>query len=281
MKAFVIAAALALVALAPTAAAQAQPQAGAPLDWRVLDPENTWVIETSKGTVVVELLPDLAPAHVARIKELTRKGFYDGLVFHRVIGDFMAQTGDPKGDGSGGSELPDIAGEFTFRRTAGAPFKMVATARGISTGFVGPLPVITHSDDVLMLSATPSVEAWGAFCPGVVGMARQATPNSANSQFYLMRGTEHFLDKQYTAFGYIVAGLDVARSLQVGEPPANPDRMVRVRIAADMPEAERPRLEVMDTRGPSFHALVTAAMQRRGAEFDICDVQVPSRPRAG
>ena len=78
-----------------------------------LDPENTLNIQLKDGTVVIELLPDVAPLHVARIKELTRDGFYNGIKFHRVIDGFMAQTGDPRGDGTGGSSLPDLPAEFS------------------------------------------------------------------------------------------------------------------------------------------------------------------------
>lgn len=77
------------------------------------DPENTLYLDLKDGRVVIELLPDIAPNHVARIKELTKQGFYDGLKFHRVIGGFMAQTGDPRGDGTGGSDLPDLQAEFS------------------------------------------------------------------------------------------------------------------------------------------------------------------------
>ena len=76
------------------------------------DPENTLVLETTKGRVVIELRPDLAPNHVERIKTLARQGFYDGVPFHRVIEGFMAQSGDPTGTGSGGSKLPDLKSEF-------------------------------------------------------------------------------------------------------------------------------------------------------------------------
>jgi len=79
----------------------------------IKDPENTIVMETSKGKVVIELMPDLAPNHVTRVKELSRENFYDGVVFHRVIDGFMAQTGDPTGTGMGGSEKPDLAAEFS------------------------------------------------------------------------------------------------------------------------------------------------------------------------
>ena len=77
------------------------------------DPENTLILELKSGPVVIALRPDLAPNHVARIKELTRKGFYDGVPFHRVIPGFMAQSGDPTGTGSGGSDLPDLKAEFS------------------------------------------------------------------------------------------------------------------------------------------------------------------------
>lgn len=79
----------------------------------IKDPENTIVMETSKGTIVIELRPDLAPGHVERMKELTREGFYDGIVFHRVIDGFMAQVGCPKGNGTGGSDKPDLKAEFS------------------------------------------------------------------------------------------------------------------------------------------------------------------------
>jgi cyclophilin family peptidyl-prolyl cis-trans isomerase len=77
------------------------------------DPENTLIMELKTGPVVIVLKPDVAPNHVARVKELTRQGFYDGVVFHRVIPGFMAQTGDPTGTGSGGSDLPDLKSEFS------------------------------------------------------------------------------------------------------------------------------------------------------------------------
>lgn len=93
----------------------ARAQGGAP---KPLDPENTLVLELSTGKVVIALRPDLAPAHTARVKQLAREGFYDGIVFHRVIPGFMAQTGDPTGTGAGGSKYPDLKAEFST-----APFE--------------------------------------------------------------------------------------------------------------------------------------------------------------
>lgn len=92
------------------------------------DPENTIVLETSKGTAVIELRPDLAPNHVARIKELAREGFYDGIVFHRVIDDFMAQVGCPKGNGTGGSDKPDLKQEFNAEPHVRGTCSMARTA---------------------------------------------------------------------------------------------------------------------------------------------------------
>lgn len=273
MRAFVIGAALALAA-STAAFAQAAP---ASQDWRPLDLDNTLVIETSKGRIVIEMSRLAAPTHIERLKTLARAKFYDGIIFHRVISDFMAQTGDPKGDGSGGSDLPDLTAEFEFARTLDTPFGEVTSERGVSTGYVGSLPVVTGSDDALVFTAAQAVPAWGAFCPGMLGMARQGEPNTANSQFYLMRGTERALDHQYTAVGYVVQGLDVVYKLNLGEPPRQPDRMITVRIASDLPAAEQPRLHVMNERGAAFRALVAQRRKEEGPAFDICSVQLPSR----
>ncbi|MGO4685673.1 peptidylprolyl isomerase [Hyphomicrobium sp. 2TAF46] len=151
------------------------------------DPENTLIIETSKGPVVIELRPDLAPKHVERIKTLAREGFYDGIVFHRVIDGFMAQTGCPQGRGTGGSKLPNLPAEF---------------------------------------NAEPHVR-------GVCSMARAANPDSANSQFFIVFDDATFLDKQYTVWGKVIEGMENVDKISKGEPPKNPDKMVKVRVAAD------------------------------------------------
>ncbi len=152
------------------------------------DPENTLVMETSKGKVVIELRPDLAPKHVERIKTLARRGFYDGIKFHRVIEGFMAQTGCPKGTGTGGSDLPNLPAEF---------------------------------------NAEPHVR-------GVCSMARSSSPNSANSQFFICFDDATFLDRQYTAWGKVIEGMDNVDKLARGEPPRSPDQMVTVKVAADI-----------------------------------------------
>ncbi|KCZ96627.1 putative peptidyl-prolyl cis-trans isomerase, cyclophilin-type [Hyphomonas polymorpha PS728] len=151
------------------------------------DPENTLLVETSKGNVTIELRPDLAPGHVARIKELAREGFYDGIVFHRVIAGFMAQVGCPKGNGTGGSKKPDLKAEF---------------------------------------NAEPHVR-------GTCSMARTSAPHSANSQFFICFDDARFLDRQYTVWGKVTEGMDIIDQLAKGEPPRSPDRIVKMRVAAD------------------------------------------------
>ncbi len=157
----------------------------------IKDPENTLLMETSQGAVVIELLPDLAPGHCARIKELAREGFYDGVVFHRVLEGFMAQGGDPTGTGMGGSEKPDLAAEF---------------------------------------SAEPHVR-------GICSMARSQSPNSANSQFFIVFGDAGFLDNQYTVWGRVIEGMDNVDKFKRGEPVDGPDSMVSVKVAADTMDA--------------------------------------------
>ncbi len=175
-----IGAGLALPAITTRAVAQA-------------DRENTLFLDLKDGRVTIEMRPDLAPRHVERIKVLTRQGFYDGTVFHRVIEGFMAQGGDPTGTGRGGSPLPDLPAEFT-----------------------------------------PPARA--RFTRGVCGMARSQAPNSANSQFFLMFGPYPSLDGQYTIWGRVVAGMDAVDKITRGEPPRTPDRIGRMRVAADVRE---------------------------------------------
>lgn len=153
----------------------------------ITDPENTLVIETTQGRVVIRLRPDLAPNHVERIKQLAREGFYDGIVFHRVIDGFMAQTGCPQGTGTGGSKYPNLKAEF---------------------------------------NAEPHVR-------GVCSMARAASPDSANSQFFICFDDATFLDRKYTVWGQVIEGMENVDKVKRGEPVQNPDKMLSVKVAAD------------------------------------------------
>jgi peptidylprolyl isomerase len=119
------------------------------------------------------------------------------------------------------------------------------------------------------------VSAWATYCPGVAGMARDADENSANSQFFIMRQAYPSLDKRYTVWGKAVAGLDAVRAIKTGEPVQDPDKMTTVRVLADIPAAERPRVRIMDTAGPAFQALLHKVRAERGADFSICDIDLP------
>ena len=155
-----------------------------------LDPENTLLLNLKDGQVKIKLMPDIAPKHVERIKTLTREGFYDGIVFHRVIDGFMAQTGDPTGTGTGGSKLADLDAEFNDYN----------------------------------------------FGRGTIGAARSASPNSANSQWFICFDDCSFLNGQYTIWGQVVDGMDHVDDITRGEPPKNPDKIVKMTIAADAKE---------------------------------------------
>ena len=249
-------------------------------EWRAVSAENLLVIDTTKGRILVELTPEVAPLHVERIKLLARRGFYDGVPWHRVIDWFMAQTGDPLGNGDGQSPYPDLKGEFTFRRETTLPFAAVAEPAGARVGFFHSLPIQTQPDSAFALTADGKVHAWGLYCPGVAGMARDEGNDTANSQFFLMRQAYPALDKRYSIWGMTVSGLDVVRNLKVGDGDngmvgAEPDRMARVRIAADIPEAERPSVQVLATDSPRFRALVETTRAARGADFSVCDVTLP------
>lgn len=275
---FAVAAALSLSLLA------AAPAVAQTADWRTVAPENLLVIDTVKGRILVELEPRMAPQAVNRIRTLADRGFYDGLKFHRVIPNFMAQTGDPQGTGQGGSDLPDLPGEFEFRRGRDAGFVLAEATPAGQAGLVGSVPVVTQPDAQMMITADFKAGAQGLFCPGVAGMARATAPDSANSQFFLMTGPKEDLNGRYTPFGRVVAGLDVVRALKVGAEAANgqvddPDVMTRARTAAALPEGERPVVRV--ATGAALRAEIERVKAARGAAFDVCDVQPPAEVVGG
>jgi peptidylprolyl isomerase len=248
--------------------------AAAASDWRSPDPDNTLVIATTQGQIVVEMRPDFAPLAVARVKLLAREHVYDGLLFHRVIDHFVDQTGNPNNHDGGASNHPDLPPEFTFR----FPLSVEGAVRVASDaieGFSGATPF--EAEALAARRADGTARGWGAYCPGVAGMGRQADPGSANSEIFFMRDAARRLDHDYTVWGRVISGLEVVRAVAVGEPPGRPDRMLKVSVMADMPLAERPRLEVMDTKARAFRTLVERERRARGANFSICDVAIPIR----
>jgi peptidylprolyl isomerase len=272
-----IAAAAVLSSLVALGAAQAAPKVAPPTaaEWRTPAPEDVVVIDTSKGRVILELVPEVAPGHVARFQELTREGVYDGRTFFRVIDRFMAQTGDPDDTGEGGTKKPNLKAEFTFRRDAATPFVAAAAPAGTEVGLLKSLPVVSQAWSWAQVTSDKKVSAWGTYCPGVVGEARDEDVDSANSQFFLMRQPYPSLDKRYTAFGRVLVGLDVVRAIKTGEPVAAPqDRMIKVRLLADIPPAERPSVRVVDTASPWFKAEIARKRASQGADFSVCDLDL-------
>jgi peptidylprolyl isomerase len=222
------------------------------------------------------MIPEVAPQHVARMRELAHENFFDGLRFFRVIEDFMDQTGDPQNSGQGGSSKPNVPAEFTFRRGADLPFAMAADQTVAEVGFVKSLPVMSQSMMLGAMTKDQKVTGWGLYCQGVAGMARDDNPDSGNSQFFLMRGPFPSLEKKYTAWGRVISGQDVVKAIKVGEPVPDPqDRMERVRLLGDLPEKDRPKVRVIDPKGPWFKAEIERVRAAKGADFTACNVDIP------
>jgi peptidylprolyl isomerase len=260
-------------AVAPAIAQTKAPPLPTNLTWLDPDPENILVAETSRGTIISQLYPEVAPISVLRVKTLVRQHFYDGLEFFRVIEGFMDQTGDPLNTGEGGSMLPDIKAEFNFRRGADIKETLVASDKP-NTGFIGVMPMTGQPNAMMTISADGKAQTQPLFCEGVLGVARSGDPDSGNSQFFFMRGANEGLNGKYTAFGRVLQGMDAVKSIKAGEPVTPPrDKMTRVRLLADIPAAERPKIKVMDTTTPAFTAYVDGLRAKAGASyFDLCDV---------
>jgi len=255
---------------AATPAITAAEAAGDPENWRAVDPENMIVFETSKGQILIEMLPDVAPKHAEQFRKIVRSGDYDGTLFHRVINGFMAQGGDIYALRGRDSGLPDIPGEFTFRRDpAEMPIDPIGPRDAATNGYYLGFPMRTQAFWLAEMSKDGLVESHIPHCPGVVSTARTDDPNSANSQFFLMRDTAAHLDKAYTAWGRILSGLDVVLALKVGEPPANPDVLRSARMAADLPADARPKAWVQRTDGPDFAPRL--AEYAEADEWNVCN----------
>jgi peptidylprolyl isomerase len=260
-----------LVGLVLMGAAKPEP------DWRALDPANTLVVETSKGRIVVEMRPEFAPLAVARVKQLAREGVYDGLQFHRVIEGFVDQTGNPNNHDGGTSKYPDLPAEFSARLPADGPQVVVSLRTDGVEGFLGATPFAGVGPIEQARAPDHALRVWGAYCEGVVGMGRQAGIDTANSEIFFMRASARRLDHDYAVWGRVVWGLGIVRAIKVGEPPADPDRMLSVRVAADLPPADRPKFEVANERGPAFRALAARIRARDGAGFSVCNVPIAVR----
>jgi len=248
--------------------------------WRELDPDNTILMDLPAGPVVIELRPDFAPINAGRIKTLVREGFYDGLYFHRVIEGFVAQGGDPKGDGSGGSNRPDIKAEFSRPLGSVGEFTVIGRDRiAAQVGFVDGLPVASQPASLSSFLANGTSDMWGIHCPGTMSMARATPPDSANSQFFFVIGDARLsLDSRYSVWGWAVHGLRYSKRISRGEPPTRPTPIVRVRLLADIPEDERPDVKVFRTSHPNFQKYLEATGKvKDGLVRDICDIKIPTK----
>lgn len=258
--------------------------------WRTPDQDDLMYIDTDYGVVVVELFDEIAPAHVAQIKALSKSGFYDFITFHRVIDGFMNQTGDPTGTGTGDSKRPNIEAEFTFRRPGDMKITLLdkrlidetkSNGGTIDVGFYNGLPVATQPAMQAALTRDGKVKAWGLHCPGVTSMARSGEPNSANSQFFLMRGPANFLDQKYSIWGNTVHGKDVLTKIKIGTKGEDlnfvPDQMKKVRIGSDMPASEQLNIQVLKTDSAAFKTYLNDYKTPQGQYADICDIDVPVR----
>jgi peptidylprolyl isomerase len=228
-------------------------------DFHPVDPDNLLVLDTSKGRVIVEMRPDIAPGHVARIKALARKGYYDNDVFYRVVPGFMVQTGEKTVGGDPASGMGTLKAEFSFKPTA--PIAPVV----LGAGFAGDMAA----------AADPDGRAWPKFCEGVASTAHYNDPDSGDGQIFLMIGAQNYLDRTFTAWGRVVAGEDLLKTFAPGEPPASPDKLIKARIASDMPESERPKVSVADPSSAAFKAAVAKAKKEKGDYLSVCDITPP------
>lgn len=244
-------------------------------DWKLVDPDNLLIMDTNHGRIVAELYPLIAPKTVAQIKTLARRHFFDGQSFFRVIDGFMDQTGDPTNTGQGGSDLPNVPGEFTFVRDANFPFVTLTQSGASVAGLSEFMPVNSQSDALMAMNVSGTVQGWGMFCQGVLGMARAEDPGSGNSQFFIMRNANFGLDHKYTAFGRVLVGLDVARLIKTGEPVPEPqDVMTRVRLASDLPPGETYPLARVSTASKFYRYEFDKLKDAKGEEFSPCDVDI-------
>lgn len=247
--------------------------------WRAVDPENLVVIDTSKGKILIELMPSAAPNHVAQFKAYVRAGLYNNTPFHRVIKGFMAQGGDVGQVHGADKMMPQLEAEFTFRRdpneTAMDP---VGYADAAVAGFHQGFPLESVAQFMSEMSVDGRVESWMPHCAGVLSSARTDDPNSANAQFFLISDQGRHLDKQYTAKGRVLSGMDVVTSIKLGPKPdgypiSNPDVVTKASMAADLDATSRPTVYVERTNTPEWAARLEAADK---ADTDICAITQPA-----
>lgn len=266
-----------------------------PTDWRSVEPQNLVLIDTMYGQTAVELAPEFAPIHAARLRELIRAHFYDGLAFYRVIDGFVAQGGI--GEGTASTKDHPVEAKSLGRWPAlKAEFDRVSLPEPVFTplgnadlfapevGFENGFPVARDPKDG---------REWLIHCPGTFAFARDDDPDTAATEFYIVVGeAPRRLDRDLTAFGRVLSGMQYLQKLQRGDPDVDngvisdltkADKIVSMRIAVDMPAAERPAYTVMRTESRTFadsvelrrHPTSPFYFRKPPPVLDICNVPVP------
>ena len=263
-------------------------EATTPADWRPLDPENTLYLQLAQGRVVIELAPAFAPLHAANLRTLARQKYFDGLAIVRSQDNFVVQWGDPEGKRSLGDARARLPPEFTVKATPGLPFEPLADRDGYA-------PEVGFSQGFPAARDPATGEAWLAHCYAMVGAGRGNEPDSGNgAELYVVSGhAPRQLDRNIALVGRVVKGMELLATQPRGSGPMGfyekPEQYVSitsVRVAADVPVAERENLEVMRTDTASFRQLVEVRRNRRddwylvpAGYIDLCNVPIVARPR--
>ena len=265
-----------------------------PWEWRRPDPDDLLVMNLPSGRVVIELDPEYAPLHVANIRTLVREHYFDGLAIVRVQDDFVAQWDDPEADDGGnprkvrslGKAKVKLPPEFTRRITGTLPWVRLPDGDVYA-------PEVGFSQDFPVARDPAQHETWLVHCYGTVGVARDNAPDSGNgSALYVAIGqAPRRLDRNLTVVGRVIEGMDRLSSLRRGRGPLgfyahprNRTPILSIRLAADMPPAARPHLQILRTHSPTFQRLLEAARERHDAFYStppgkvgICAMSVPVR----
>lgn len=264
--------------------------ASAPGEWRPLDPDNTLYMELPAGRVVIELAPGFAPAHAANIRTLAREKFFDGTFVLRSQDNYVVQWGDPAegepGAKSLGSALAKVTPEFTVAISAATPFKRLPD-------FDGYAPQVGFSNGFAAARDPKTQQTWLTHCYGAVGVSRGNEPDSGNgSGLYVTIGNApRHLDRNIAVVGRVVQGIELLSALPRGTGPLGfyekPEQrlpITSVRLATDVPVAERSNLEVLRTDSKSFADVAQARRNRHddwyvapAGYIELCNVPLPVR----
>lgn len=278
---------LRLLALTLACLSAAGPATSANADWRDVDPQNIVLIDTKYGRVVVELHPPFAPNHAKRFQDLVRAKFYDGQSFYRVVDGFVAQGGIGEGDDKKNEAWPPIKAEFDAPDPGPSPFVSLRSADLFA-------PEVGHVDGFPVGRAPKDRRQWLLHCPGTLAFARDNDPDTAGTEFYIVIGhAPRRIDRQLTAFGRVLEGMQYLQKLNRGDPAvesgviqdaSQKDPIIRMQIAADVPEADRPSYQVMAIPSQAYSDFM--AKRRNPApdfykwvpqNLDICAINIPSR----